>query len=295
VSKCTGNNIVKIEVNPLLPMQIDVDRSSIKDARTLNKLIKWVYFASVLHLVQCIFMLVASATVSSFWDFQLRVTYVHFDKQQGVPGMTSVVEDAGTIRVAPLVAMFFLLSAVFQLATVAPVCAFDKLYTTDLSRKVNQFRWYEYALSSSLMITIIALFVGISDICALLCIFSINACMNLFGLLMELENSEHERLVTWRPFVFGCVAGLPPWISIFTSLLAGSGAPGFVYAIFGSYLVLFCLFPINMALQQQRRGWWADYLFGEGVFIGLSVVAKSLLGWLVFGGLNQPNEYSGKP
>jgi hypothetical protein len=29
------------------------------------------------------------------------------------------------------------------------------------------------------------------------------------------------------------------------------------------------------------------------VYIWLSLVAKTLLGWLVFGGLNQPNEANG--
>lgn len=66
--------------------------------------------------------------------------------------------------------------------------------------------------------------------------------------------------------------------------------PGFVYGIFFSYLLFFNLFPINMALQYSQYGAWKDYRFGEFMFIILSLVSKSLLSWLVFGGTFQPNE-----
>jgi len=271
---------------------INTSYSPITSAYSSNRLRFWNRVAAVLHLIQFVFMAVASVAVPKFREFQLRMTYVYFEKTPGVVGLVNAVGDAGTIRVAPLVALFFLLSALFQGATTIDVLGLNAVYNADLDRSINRFRWYEYAISSSVMICIIAMFVGVSDICALVCIFSINACMNLFGLLMEVENSERQGTLTWRPFFFGCLAGVPPWISVFTSLFAGSGPPGFVYAIFFSYLVMFCLFPLNMVLQYLRVGRWADYRFGEYIYILLSIVAKSLLGWLVFGGLNQPNSYS---
>jgi hypothetical protein len=39
-----------------------------------------------------------------------------------------------------------------------------------------------------------------------------------------------------------------------------------------------------MVLQYRRKGRWADYLYGEAVYILLSLVAKSLLAWQVFAG-----------
>lgn len=58
-----------------------------------------------------------------------------------------------------------------------------------------------------------------------------------------------------------------------------------------------------MILQYKRVGWWSDkywgyqkggYYFGEIGYQILSLVAKTLLLWLVFGGTNQPNSYSGR-
>jgi hypothetical protein len=37
------------------------------------------------------------------------------------------------------------------------------------------------------------------------------------------------------------------------------------------------------------QGAWKDYRYGEMGYIVLSLSSKSLLGWLVFGGTNQPN------
>jgi len=44
-----------------------------------------------------------------------------------------------------------------------------------------------------------------------------------------------------------------------------------------------------MALQYARIGKWRDYRYGEKVYILLSLLSKSLLAWLVFGGCFQPN------
>lgn len=37
-----------------------------------------------------------------------------------------------------------------------------------------------------------------------------------------------------------------------------------------------------MVLQYRGVGQWRDYLFGEKTYIAISLIAKSLLAWLVF-------------
>jgi len=41
-------------------------------------------------------------------------------------------------------------------------------------------------------------------------------------------------------------------------------------------------------LQYKKVGKWQDYLYGERVYIILSLVAKSLLAWQVFAGTLRP-------
>ena len=122
---------------------------------------------------------------------------------------------------------------------------------------------------------------GIADIGALVALFGVNAAMILFGWLQE--RYEEPGGGRWWPFVFGCVAGIVPWVAIGIYLIGPSAEiPGFVYAIFVSLFVFYNSFAINQVLQYRRVGPWRDYVFGEAVYVGLSLVAKSALAWQVF-------------
>jgi hypothetical protein len=157
-----------------------------------------------------------------------------------------------------------------------------------LEKGMNLFRWMEYSITSSLMIVVIAMLCGIYDLSMLILIFSLNACMVLFGWVMETQNQTTKK-VDWTAFIFGCFAGLVPWIVMGMYFFAAIGSnadavPTFVYAIFWSLLVAFNIFAINMILQYKKVGKWKDYIYGEYAYVTLSLVAKSLLAWLVWGG-----------
>ena len=116
--------------------------------------------------------------------------------------------------------------------------------------------------------------------------------MNLFGILMEKYNQYTEK-VDWSAFIYGCIAGFIPWVVItlyFVGAVNSGDAkpPDFVYAIVPTLFVFFNIFAINMVLQYKKVGRWSDYLYGERAYIILSLVAKSLLAWLVFAGTLQP-------
>ena len=142
------------------------------------------------------------------------------------------------------------------------------------------------------MIVVIAMLVGIYDLGTLIPIFAINACMNLFGLMMELHNQTTER-TNWTSYYCGVFAGFIPWIVIGLYLggatIASEGSiPDFVYYIFISIAFFFNIFAINMILQYKQIGKWREYLHGERAYIILSLVAKSILAWQVFAGTLRP-------
>lgn len=231
-------------------------------------------FAGSLHLIQGTAMLALSNGIS------LPVTGAFGTGPPGQPLRPPVIEELFSYRLGPLVALFSLLSALFHFVVVSPPGRAP--YLRDLARGQNRFRWVEYSLSSSLMVVLIAGITGITDVAALVGIFGVNAAMILFGWLMETKNRPGQP-VDWSPFVFGCVAGVVPWLAVIIYLIgAGAEVPGFVYGIFVSLFVLFNCFAVNQWLQYRARGRWNDYLFGERVFIWLSLVAKSLLAWQIF-------------
>ena len=232
--------------------------------------------AAVLHASQ------AGAVLALATDFALPVTASYM---AGPPGTTP--QDPVTLFDIPtglVVAGFLALSALAHLI----VCTvWWQRYVADLGRQRNPARWVEYSLSSSLMIVLIAQLVGISDIAALVALFGVNAAMILFGWLQE--HYERPGNGGWLPFVFGCVAGVVPWLAITVYLLSpGSTSsatpPGFVYGIFVSLFVFFNVFALNQWLQYRAKGRWQNYLFGEKVYIALSLTAKSALAWQIFAG-----------
>ena len=116
--------------------------------------------------------------------------------------------------------------------------------------------------------------------------------MNSMGQVMELRNQRAKK-VDWLPYNLGCLAGIVPWLVFIvyvfgTNVYGSGGIPTFVYYIYGSMFVLFSSFAVNMYLQYKKVGKWADYLYGERVYMILSLVAKSLLAWQVFFGTLRP-------
>ncbi len=256
--------------------------------KKLSKLRKFNMTMGILHFIQGAGMLTLALMVDKFKDFKTPVWsyFLTFDTTQ----MRLVTDPKKLFDVpfAALVACFLFLSAVAHFIIAAP--GTNKIYERDLQKGINKFRWYEYSISSSLMIFLISMLFGVYDIGALILIVLLNASMNLFGLLME-EINQFKEKTDWKPFIFGSIAGIGPWIVIALYSFGNadpSQVPWFVYAIVGSYFVFFNLFPINMVLQYKKVGKWADYLYGERAYIILSLVAKSVLAWLVFAGVMQP-------
>jgi len=165
-------------------------------------------------------------------------------------------------------------------------------YEADLAKGINKARWFEYALSASVMMLAISFLSGIYDLSSLVMIFTLDALMNLLGLAMEVHNSGKAK-PNWLTYILGCIAGVVPWIvfGIYVyaaSVYGGGNIPDFVYWIYVSIFLFFNSFAVNMVLQYKKIGKWSDYLYGERVYIILSLVAKSLLAWQVFGGTLRP-------
>ena len=133
------------------------------------------------------------------------------------------------------------------------------------------------------MIVLIAMLTGISDVAALIGIFTANGAMIFFGAVQERYERPGGSL--W-PFWLRCVVGIAPWLAVGIYLWSPGSTtepPAFVYAILVSLFAFFNIFAINMWLQYRRVGRWRSYVFGERDLM-LSLVAKSALAWQVFAG-----------
>ena len=191
-----------------------------------------------------------------------------------------------------MTASFLLISGIFHFLI---AFVWKDEYRAGLKVGINKFRWYEYALSSSLMIILISSLFGVRDVAVFALIALANAAMNFFGLDMELLNQGESKVgkkVNWLPFIFGSIVGLAPWVAIAFYIGVNpnlENVPGFVWAILATYFIAFNTFPVNMYLQYAGIGKFKDYLYGERGYVILSLVAKTLLTWLVLFGAFQPS------
>lgn len=253
-----------------------VDRTPIATGVTdirLAGLRRWNLGLTVVHLAQTALILFLSGA------FAIAVTS-SFPK--GPPG-TPVPAPATLldVRIGWAVALFLGLAALDHLLTAT---VGRGLYERDLRRGINRFRWIEYSFSATLMIVLISFYSGITSINAVIALAGANVAMILFGWLQEQMNPPGRISTTMVPFWFGALAGITPWISVAVNILGSKTVPGFVYGIVFTQFVLFFSFGVNQWLQYREIGRWDDYAFGEKTYLVLSLVAKSLLAWQIFGG-----------
>ena len=240
--------------------------------RKLRQLRTWNLVVGLILAVQAILI----AVLTNAFSLPVNATFM-----EGPPGTMPTLRHLFNIRTGWGVFAFLAISAISLLIIASPL-AFT-WYKRNLLQSRNYGRWIEYFFSSSIMIVLIAQITGISDIAALLAIFGVNASMILFGALQE--KYEKPGKPNWLPFWFGSFAGIIPWIAIVIYVWAPGltvSPPGFVYGIIASLFVFFNCFAVNMVLQYKKVGPWRDYLFGEKVYIILSLTAKALLAWQVF-------------
>jgi len=257
--------------------------STTTEERKFTGLRRFNLVMAFLHLVQGIFMIV----VSNDTTYPIFTNYLSFDI--ATFSLKPSTELLYELPFGIAVSFFLLISAVahLYLATIG-----YGRYVANLKKGMNPVRFYEYALSSSLMIVLIGMLIGLWDLGAIILIFTLNATMNLFGIMMELHN-QHTEKTNWTAFIYGCVAGFIPWVVImlyFVGAVSSGDAkpPAFVYAIVPTLFVFFNIFAINMVLQYKKIGPWKNYLFGERVYIILSLLAKSVLCWLIWTGTLAP-------
>ena len=220
---------------------------------------------------------VALLALSNDFSLPVTATFMEGPPGSGAPAPSTLFD----IPIGRAVAAFVLISAAAHAFLVLPG-VFD-WYRRNLERRRNDARWIEYSVSASIMIVLIAMLTGISDVAALIALFGVNASMIFFGMVQEHASRPGEGSLL--PFWLGCIAGAVPWLAIAIYLASpGTAAnpPGFVYGIFVSLFLFFNVFALNMWLQYRRIGPWRDYLFGESVYVLLSLTAKSALAWQVF-------------
>ena len=221
---------------------------------------------AAVHLAQALLVLVIAS------DIVIPITH------QVRSDATAPVLD---VSIGVVMAAFFVAAAVnhFVSATVL-----HRLYETDLQAGRNRIRWAEFAVSAPLLMLLIALYTGVTDVTALVVIGAATLVMIVCGWMQEALNPVGRRATTMVPFWAGVIAAIVPWSIVARQLAGAEPTQDFVLSIFLSLFILWGSFAVNQWLQYRQIGPWADYLYGEQTYLVLSLVAKSALAWQIVAG-----------
>ena len=239
----------------------------------------------LVHFVQAVILFIIV-------NYGLKIPIItrYFDKT--ADGIQPVSEILVNVPIAVVGPVFLLISAMFHFFISSPF--YIRKYEANIAKGMNPMRWWEYSISSSIMLTALLMLGGLIELPAVVFVFTLNFIMNMMGLEMEKYN-QFTTKTSWFPFNIGVIAGIVPWIigGLYfwesTNNIADS-IPGYAKAGFLLTFIFFNTFAINMWLQYKKVGKWKDYVYGEKAYIVLSLVSKSALAWiLVLGTMNSVN------
>lgn len=213
--------------------------------------------AVALHATQAVVMLSLTVWFDSSQPSNAYPLYKTVHIWHSEHDITAVTEKTGTLDGRWAIVAFFSMSAAFPAAVLL----------LDLDPR---FRFAEYAFSASTMLMVIALQVGINDIYTLQAMFVLTFATMVFGIL----ESWVAHVAGWITFL----SAYSPILDAFVLSTARSpvSAPDFVSVIVVLEFILFGCFGCVQTYEM-----WSKY-DADAVYVVLSLVSKTLLGWLVF-------------
>jgi len=252
---------------------------------SFDSLFKWNAGLAIIYALQgAIILIISTSRAFPITTSFLTLNPIESQSSRN-PVLSAATRHLFDINIVYLMAVFLFISAIAYglIATV-----YRNKYEAGLKKGINHFRWIEYGFSASIMLVSIGLISGISDLSTLILIFALTLIMGLLGLATEVYKLTKN--TNWLSYAIGCIAGLVPWIIFAVYLIGtnvyGSGhVPAFVYWIYFSLLILFVSFALNSYLQYTKKAKWSSYLYGERVYMILSLIAKTALAWQIFGGI----------
>jgi hypothetical protein len=255
--------------------------------------------AFILHGLQAIATLVLAIA-------KPKTIHILVDFPNGPPGTFTMNSTALEVQPMYMSSVFFALATLhhFFIVTQWHESWAPRLWNSYLDmikhEQRNKWRWVEYSLSSTIMVLQISMLTGVLHLSALIANAGCNVAMIMFGDLGGRVSDPSTKVIT---FIYGSMIGLVPWISIFTtygltaSTFGGSGVPVMVHVIiFSIFSLFFCFAIVEFCVLTKRTCLkkTSDILFhvsseiagAEFYYSILSMTAKTVLGWQVFGALS---------
>jgi hypothetical protein len=266
----------------------------------MDPLFSFNLFAAALHFIQMIVVATLAPSINNDgapFGRSLDVVKMVFRNSSSV-----AIEPHGSIDVVFVIIAFFTLSALFQGAAAIFDCSW--------------LRFLEYSLSASLMMLAIAMEAGVRDVYTLSCVCVLMGVTQMLGLvaellawLTEIVYEKNQQFCRWwwaLPHAAGWVTAAAAYAPALLSFLDNQErAPDFVKYLVYLELVLFMSFGLVQLYGLSRKALAMRYHTFDTAFsrvfpvlqypalidsvdrtcdyayTALSLIAKTLLGWIV--------------
>ena len=153
-------------------------------------------------------------------------------------------------------------------------------YTIGIKTGHSSIRWIDFALSSSVLLWVLAEITAIAHTSAFVVLIIANAALLALG--SRLEKADAPGRALYPGFLIGALVAALPWLALLLYVM-GPGSTGetrpamFVFTLVVSIFITAGAFVLNQVLPHFRVGPWRDFVFGEGVYIALNLGAKLAL------------------
>lgn len=189
----------------------------------------------------------------------------------------AISSGQSTLFVGIALVLFLLVSVVCHLLVSSPT-AFR--YTIGITAGHNGIRWVDFAVSSSVLLWVLAEITAIAHTSAFLVLVAVNAA--LLALAARLEKADAPGRALYPGLLIGALVATLPWLGLLLYVM-GPGSTNetrpavFVFTLVATVFVTAGAFVVTQLLPHFRVGPWRDFVFSEGVYIVLNLVSKVAL------------------
>lgn len=221
---------------------------------------------------------------------QLTIGYLSKDILAADPNtLAPAVRSLMDVEVRWLLVVIMLLSAVVPLLYLT---SWEQKYVQAVTKtRTVSWRWFDFAVTAALMVEVVALLSGITDIAVLKLIAGLIALSLGLGWIAERQNNATDQ-PAWAAYMASLVAGVLPWLPIAVAAVAtviyGSAwSPWYVYALYavtiaGSLGIASIQYK---DYQRSKPAWQQNYLIVERNYLVVNLLTKAAFGIVLIVGL----------
>jgi len=232
-----------------------------------------------LHMVAAglfVVLAIAAGVLMGNDSYQLTVGHLAKDALASGEVLVPATKAVYDIEIRWMVVGLLVLSAVLPVLYVTKLE--DRYNAYVRNTRMMPYRWIDLAVTGAVMMQIVALLSGVSDIFTLKALGGLVALSFVLSLIAERQNNTSDKVV-WSAYVAGIFSGVLPWLFIagyaVSSVVFGSVAsPWYVYALYGVGVASFTLLMIKQCKAYRRKSAAQNYLAVERNYVVISLLTK---------------------